>query len=1234
MNNTSLNIIQWNAQSLRPKLTEFDLLLSQEKIHIALVSETWLEPESHLNISGYNIFRKDRADAYGGIALIVHKSIKVQEYSMHINNLGIQCKCLKMLNCNYLRNVILVYCPSSVSTVQSDWDYIFSRFPRNSLIAGDFNAHHTNWSYKNDTRGLKIFDSALEYGYTSLNNGQVTRLRLVNGRLQKSSPDITFASADLAVNFNWNVISESLGSDHLVIKISTHYQEPAKISKKRNFKLADWDTYNKFIENNLHFPVGENNIQDIYDNFIKEIQKALHKSVPFTKSCNNPNTNFKPKPYWTPILSNLVAQRRRALSTFRRNPTPHNLQNLEKRIEEAKKAIRRARSENWQNYCSSIDESTTASEMWSRMRWMKGFRKSKHIFSDENKEQMLKKLAPDFVLPKVPKCESTNMQLESEITYHELNNVLKKKDTAPGADGITYSMIYHLPMQGKLYLLKLYNLILELGCVPNQWRDIKIIPIPKPQSDPNAAPSIRPISLISCLCKTFHLILGKRLEWFVEKNSLLDTHTTGFRRGQSCLDCLARLVTHIQIGFSKNVSTVACFLDIDGAYNNVLIDRLVNILDEWRIGKSICNYIWNFLTERYLKITDECDSNKVISRCTSKGLAQGDPMSPLLFNVATAKICNDIKNVFIGQYADDFVLYTSGSNMQDSAYEIQVALNALIVILNTLGLELSEKKSKLCIFSRKRRLEHIELEINESSLALDSSYKYLGIWLDKSLRWARHINEIYDKILKFMNLLKVLAGGSWGVHPKHLRRIYIALIRSRLDYGCFLYDNSANSNLSKLDKAQNQALRIVGGFVRSTPIHTMESEICMPPLYLRRKYLAYKYCLKAKSLTNNETITLLNELSSLNQTRYWINKKSNLLVIAVNESKDEKIFTSNPIQMFTLNTWVSNIKIEGVIETKLDNVRAPKRFYEGNSLKCSVIEELHRKYGGWYIIFTDGSKNSVGNGAAFYDPNKPASSNSLNCFKIVENVCIMSLELTAISQAITYLQTIAHRRVVICTDSKSALFHLARCASGGRGVPIAYEILAKVVEMQDSGSEIILQWVPSHVGLRGNEEADILAKRASLEGKEINILPDFGEALHKYKIKCHCQWKEYFDKRSREKGIWYKSIQCEPPRIPWFYNTNLNRNNIVLAHRLRTGHIPLNKYGFLMKKVNSPNCDTCGKIEDVQHLLVECERNRSQREALLTAANFSRYDVGVFISILSDPTSELAKKVYRMASRD
>ncbi|KAF9416221.1 hypothetical protein HW555_006380 [Spodoptera exigua] len=379
--------------------------------------------------------------------------------------------------------------------------------------------------------------------------------------------------------------------------------------------------------------------------------------------------------------------------------------------------------------------------------------------------------------------------------------------------------------------------------------------------------------------------------------------------------------------------------------------------------------------------------------------------------------------------------------------------------------------AKKFLFNRGFRQQRIQLLVNNCELDTVITYKYLGVWLDRTLRWGKHINEIVGKVQKLINVLKILTGSSWGVHQIHL-------LRSRLDYGCFLYDSSAKSNIYKLVKVQNQALRVVGGFIRSTPIHVMECELCVPPLHLRRRWPAVKYCLKSRSLSDNVTIKLLSDLSAFRHNRYWSNKKLPLLVSVFEEIKEE--IDDDDV---SLDTWVSNINTQNIIKIKLDSINKPKKTYDYNLIKTETLKELREKYDEYYIIYTDGSNSAKGNGAAYYDPLK-SENNSDSCFKITNAVSVMSLELFAISEALVYIQNYDKRKAVICVDSKSALQHIARCASGCRGASIAYGILSKIHNLTSNGFDLRLQWVPSHIGLHGNEEADRLAKLAIDERKE------------------------------------------------------------------------------------------------------------------------------------------------------
>ena len=112
-----------------------------------------------------------------------------------------------------------------------------------------------------------------------------------------------------------------------------------------------------------------------------------------------------------------------------------------------------------------------------------------------------------------------------------------------------------------------------------------------------------------------------------------------------------------------------------------------------------------------------------------------------------------------------------------------------------------------------------------------------------------------------MNLLKVVAKLDWGADRQVLLRIYRSLIRSKLDYGSFIYGSARKSYLRRLDTVQNQALRICLGAYKTSPIDSLHVEANETPMHLRRQKLALQYALKIKSQPNNpvyDTIYLPN----------------------------------------------------------------------------------------------------------------------------------------------------------------------------------------------------------------------------------------------------------------------------------------------------------------------------------------------------------------------------------------
>ena len=75
---------------------------------------------------------------------------------------------------------------------------------------------------------------------------------------------------------------------------------------------------------------------------------------------------------------------------------------------------------------------------------------------------------------------------------------------------------------------------------------------------------------------------------------------------------------------------------------------------------------------------------------------------------------------------------------------------------------------------------------------------------------------------------------SKGIEQCHLFLLYQSVILSVFDYGLGLTTLS-QSNLLKLDRVQNEAMRVILGTTKDTPIETMRYLLDLPSMETRRK---------------------------------------------------------------------------------------------------------------------------------------------------------------------------------------------------------------------------------------------------------------------------------------------------------------------------------------------------------------------------------------------------------------
>ena len=123
--------------------------------------------------------------------------------------------------------------------------------------------------------------------------------------------------------------------------------------------------------------------------------------------------------------------------------------------------------------------------------------------------------------------------------------------------------------------------------------------------------------------------------------------------------------------------------------------------------------------------------------------------------------------------------------------------------------------------------------------------------LDKKLNFIPHINYIKNKCNKALQLLRVIAPTNWGADKETLLKLYRTLIRSKIEYGCFLCKSARKSYLKILTPIYHTSLRLALRVFQISPVESLYAELYESPPKLRCNNLPLKYYIKLKAgLTN------------------------------------------------------------------------------------------------------------------------------------------------------------------------------------------------------------------------------------------------------------------------------------------------------------------------------------------------------------------------------------------------
>jgi ribonuclease HI len=251
--------------------------------------------------------------------------------------------------------------------------------------------------------------------------------------------------------------------------------------------------------------------------------------------------------------------------------------------------------------------------------------------------------------------------------------------------------------------------------------------------------------------------------------------------------------------------------------------------------------------------------------------------------------------------------------------------------------------------------------------------------------------------------------------------------------------------------------------------------------------------------------------------------------------------------------------------------------------------------------------------------------------RITDKLSIYTAELVAIRWALEAFldlerrgEIAENRGVIVYSDSLSAILSIENKDSRTRP-----NLVVDIVQLMNKFQrrDLVIMWTPAHIGLVGNEQADVLAKTALSNSNILLNIPfealEMNEQINKY---VEDMWQVTYSASTI--GTAYKKIAPMISQNIKLQGQNSRQKEVTLT-RLRLGRCRLNKYLFQIKKHADGLCATCNVPETIEHYLMECSESEIGDELRVRCIN-KNIDFNL-INILNNP--ELLELAYGNINR-